>query len=391
MPGNSTVDTIDGTIDYESFHVSRLLVVKNALEAVVFAGANLLATSGWCVICDSGEKDGGKQLFYKNMSNMGIYDYYYGFGKDYSNIQSMASNHSWCLVATTNADLIQPLNRIFPNNEVQLIDSGDEKLQPKLNRYKTIIVQTIESNFKEAEYPENFAYQKEWMPLKQLGGEQSINSSQVSDLHKLLEPESFTEFTRREDFTIRNVLIKMIENKGQLKHILYIPTETTTSHNYELLKQKISYTRSLDFLFVDNRPNTSIAEQYFYNIDLDQPIILRNNARTRKLIAFLTNMDELQTFFKEGYQFVSSLRMCPLSRIELSEIHISENKQEGGMFDDLNNFDEMDITMGDIDDYIVEPTSFFETDTSDLVQNGGLNSLLRKRKTIKNRKRLVAS
>jgi hypothetical protein len=389
MPGNSSEDRIDDTINYTDFRMSRLLVVKNALEAVVLGGANLLAAPGWCVICDSGEKDGGKQLFYKNMSNMGIYDYYYGFGDKYSNIQILASNYSWCFVGTTNAELLEPLKNMFPNNDVQLIHSGDDKLQPKLNRYKTIIVQSIESKFRESENPEEFEYQKKWIPMKQLGGLQTITSSQVTELHKLLKQDLYVEFTRREDFTTRKVLTTMIENKSKLKNILYIPTETTTPHNYELLKQKIPLIHNLDFIFVDNRPTTTIADQYFYNIDLDQPIILQNNARTRKLIAFLETMDELQTFFKEGYQFVSSLRMCPLNRIESSEIHIIE-KQEGGMLEELEEFAELGIEMEDFDESITQPTDFFET-TQDVAQEGGLFPSFKKRKTIKHRKRLTAS
>lgn len=394
MPGNSYNSyenmyksiMIGGSwgIESDTIPVSRLLIVKNALEAVVFAGANLLAMTGWCVICDSGEKDGGEKLFYKNMSNMGVYEYYYGFGENNSHLQRLASEHSWCVVATTNAEIVSMVSSIFVNNSVQLIESGDVKLQPKINRYKTILVQSIEAQFKEEENPNDLEYLKTMIPVKQLGGELTITSSQISDLHKLLAPEEFVEFTQRSEFTIRNVLAKMIENKDKLRHILYIPSDTTTNGNYELLKKAIPYICNLDFVFVDNRPNPTVAEQYFYKIDLDQPILLRNNARTRKLIAFLNDMNELETFFREGYQFLTSLRMSSLNRMSVHDVHIAENRsQSGGILDFNDDTENMDDYL---DDTIVQSTDIFDLTCQIKPQLGGLQ----KRKTLKQRKMSVA-
>jgi hypothetical protein len=162
------------------------------------------------------------------------------------------------------------------------------------------------------------------------------------------------------------------------QNILYVPLETTTIENYNLLKKVIEQGKGidLDFIFVDNRPTPTVAEQYFYKIDLDQPILIRNNSRTRKLIAFLNNIDELETFFQEGYQFLTSLRMIPLSRTTLQTMYnLHSVNQTGGQDDEEGDelFEEDDLM-----EQIVHPTDILYSTESNESQPNILNSILPK-------------
>jgi hypothetical protein len=359
---------------------SRLLIVNNALEAVTFASANLFAAPEWVVVCNSGERDGGEHLFYKTMSIMGVFDYHYGFGNNYQTLRDLAKTE-WCLLATTNNDseFIKILHDIF-NQDPTVITVHDKELPAKLNRFKTVVTKQVESLFQK----------EELQNISQTGG--VLESSVVQSIQSQLQPEVFAEFLTRESFTIKQILKKMNEpvevvdgNKkyATYSHILYLP-ETCSDKNIELLKSALPYTTNMDMVFVDRRPNPVVAEQYFYSIDLTQPIILRSNDKTRKFIALLNNIDDLEVIFKQGYQFLSTLRICPLNMVESS-------LQQGGQINE--EYDEFGFEEDEYSQMASKPLqSFFgitdvpkEQSEEQAVQTAGGNK--KYRKTLKNTRR----
>ncbi len=301
---------------------SRLLIVNNALEAVTLAGANLFAAPEWVVVCNSGGKDGGEALFYKTMSMMGVYDYHYGFGENYGLLRDLAKS-DWCLIATTDTDieLTQVIREIF-NQEPTIIAVHDNKLPDKLNRFKTVLTKHIETMFQK----------EESQTIIQQGG--VLDSGVVHSIQEKLRPNVYAEFLTRESFTVSQILKKMntpvevIEGDKKFttfSHILYLP-ETSTDKNIEILQSRLPNTMNMDMLFFDNRPQpVVVAEQYFYSIDLSQPIIIRTSDKTRNFIALLDKIDDLVEIFKQGYQFLSTMRIGPLGEFTVV--------QQGGQFD----------------------------------------------------------
>ncbi len=328
---------------------TRLLIVNNALEAITLAGANLFSAPEWTVVCNSGEQDGGEKLFYKNMSKMGIYEYYYGYGTNNSVLKNLACK-SWCLVATTNSELVPLIQDIFMQ-EPYTITVSDTMISAKLNRFKTVLVSQTEKHFQKDEQ------------ANQNGGQYGgvLPSDIVTSIQQTFvsqdKPEVFAEFLTRDMFTVKEILRKMnekvnVKTEDGKTHevynsILYLP-ETTSNNSIRVLKSFLEnpYSKQMDMLFFDSRPTPTIVEQYFYKIDLDEPIIIRTNSTTRKMIALLDSIDDLETLFSEGYQFLSSLRITPLNLLPIPQV---PNQQGGDMNDlfagmDDSEFQEMEIS-----------------------------------------------
>ena len=257
----------------------HLLVIATPLDALVSWGGNLLAASGWCVVCKSGDEKG----FYKTMSRLGVTDYYYGL----QHLDTLAQQ-SWCTVVLHGADIQAEVGSRFHTSVPPV--SKQTPLSTKMRRMKQVEMTTLQRTLEGARGP----------PLNIIPG--------TDDLVELQEA----------DFTLRNILSVLRAGRS----ILYAPTTAKAAYTDRLRAILASPRGNADFFFVDARKQIpSLAEQYRYELDLTQPMLLRaNNPNMFRLFALLDRVEDLKTVFHNNYQFLSRLRILELTPMRRGQV-----------------------------------------------------------------------
>ncbi len=298
------------------------------------------------------------------MSRMGVFDYYFGF----DTVMDKFATLEWCSIYTTSKKIHDTYGPLF-KKPIILLDTitSDSMLNGKLNRMKTIEIQRIEKIMKDEGY--------------KLAAPEEVQDAQIPEefqdiVGDLRATDEHVVVMNETNFTLSNI----IDSLQLSKTIVYLPSTSKLDILNRLRgfvsqdELKLDTRKRIDFLFAQKtikltkeeaaKKYVSPAFQYMYEIDLEQPMLIRShNYVIKKLFSMLENINDLQTIFKKSYQFLSRLRMTELRPVKLPKKSKSVD-QEGGAEFETDNYEEEEDDL----DFLYGPR---KVNTSNIASGGG--------------------